>query len=48
MLALLELNTVHNPLYDSKLRHARNCIDESRRTSKIELPNRSMLYLVGH
>ena len=27
MLATLELNTSHNHLYDSILRHARNCID---------------------
>lgn len=43
MLAMLELNTVHNTLYDSTLRHARNCIDEPKAKSMIELPNRSML-----
>ena len=43
MLAMLELNRSHKPLYDSTLRHAMNWIDESSRKSMIELPNRSML-----
>ena len=38
MLATLELNTSPNHLYDSILRHARNCIDAPWQTSKIELP----------
>ena len=46
MLAMLVLNTIHNALYESNLRHPRNCIDERNRTSMIELPNRSMLLSV--
>jgi hypothetical protein len=38
MLALLELNSLYKVLYDSKLRHARNCIDALWRRSMIELP----------
>ena len=38
MLATLEPHTSHNRLYDSILRHARNCIDARSSTSKIELP----------
>jgi hypothetical protein len=43
MLAMLDLNRSHNPLYDSTLRNAMNWIDELSRKSMIELPNRSML-----
>src|SRR6266404_5638276 len=38
MLATLELNTSHNRLCDSTLRHTRNCIDALRLRSKIKLP----------
>lgn len=38
MPATLELNTSHNHLYDSTLRHARNCIDSPLPRSKIEIP----------
>ncbi len=37
MPAMLELNTSHNHLCDSTLRHARNCIDAGRPKSKIDL-----------
>src|SRR5829696_5453724 len=38
MLATLEPNTSYNHLYDSILRHTRNCIDAPSSTSKIKLP----------
>src|SRR5688572_5583159 len=38
MLAVLDLSTSHNTLYDSKLRRTRNCIDVARATSKIRHP----------
>jgi hypothetical protein len=38
MLATLELNTRHNRLCDSTLRHTRNCIDAPQPKCKIELP----------
>ena len=38
MLATLELNTSHNHLYDSTLRHATSCIDALKPKCKIKLP----------
>ena len=48
MLAMLEFNNSHNPLYDSKLRHTRNRIDEPIDPSKIKLLNNTMWYPDGH
>ena len=48
MLATLELNTCYNHLYGSTLERTISCIDELSRESKIELPDRIMLYLHGH
>jgi hypothetical protein len=48
MLAMLEFNRSHNPLYDSKLRHTRNRIDEALDLSKIKLLNNTMWYPDGH
>jgi hypothetical protein len=48
MLATLELNTSHNPLYDSTLRTPKNRIDSFREARMIKRFDRIMWYLKGH
>lgn len=48
MLAMLEFNTSHNPLYASTLRPPKNRIDSIREARMIKHLDRIMWYSEGH